>query len=211
MQSMLVTLMFLLMILSPSISLDRTTNDEEKMTAEERAKTLTWLRDSQKQTLDAVEGLSDEQWNFKPAPGKWSVGEVVEHIYLAEGLIFKQVEAAMAAPFNPNWKEKTKGKSEFIERVMVNRTGKARAPEQIVPVGKLTRSELMEKLKSARAATIKFAEQTEAPLKSHTSEHPFPVFNTLSAYNWLIYIPLHNIRHNQQIDEVKASPNFPKK
>lgn len=211
MQSMLVTLMFLLMILSPSISLDRTTNDEEKMTAEERAKTLTWLRDSQKQTLDAVEGLSDEQWNFKPAPGKWSVGEVVEHIYLAEGLIFKQVEAAMAAPFNPNWKEKTKGKSEFIERVMVNRTGKAQAPEQIVPVGKLTRSELMEKLKSARAATIKFAEQTEAPLKSHTSEHPFPVFNTLSAYNWLIYIPLHNIRHNQQIDEVKASPNFPKK
>lgn len=211
MQSMLVTLMFLLMILSPSISLDRTTNDEEKMTAEERAKTLTWLRDSQKQTLDAVEGLSDEQWNFKPAAGKWSVGEVVEHIYLAEGLIFKQVEAAMAAPFNPNWKEKTKGKSEFIERVMVNRTGKAQAPEQIVPVGKLTRSELMEKLKSARAATIKFAEQTEAPLKSHTSEHPFPVFNTLSAYNWLIYIPLHNIRHNQQIDEVKASPNFPKK
>lgn len=211
MQLMLAILMIFSIMHNPSLSFDRNANDEEKMTAEDRAKALNWLRESQKQTLDAVEGLSDEQWNFKPAPGRWSVGEVVEHIYLAEGLLFKQVEAAMAAPFNPNWKEKTKGKSEFIERVMVNRTGKAQAPEQIVPVGKLTRSELIEKLKSARAATVKFAEQTDAPLKSHTSEHPFPVFNTLSAYNWLIYIPLHNIRHNQQIDEVKASPNFPKK
>jgi hypothetical protein len=36
------------------------------------------------------------------------------------------------------------------------------------------------------------------------------VFNTLNAYQWLIYIPLHNFRHNRQIEEVMANPNFPK-
>jgi hypothetical protein len=33
------------------------------------------------------------------------------------------------------------------------------------------------------------------------AEHPFPVFNMLNAYQWLLYIPLHNARHNRQIAE----------
>lgn len=186
-------------------------SDDEKMSEVDRSKAINWLKDSHKQTLDAIEGLSDEQWNFKSSPEKWSVAEVVEHIYLAEGLLFKQVDTALASPANPNWKEKTRGKTDFLERVMVNRQGKAQAPEAIVPGGKLSRGELIAKLKSARAETLKFAEGTDAPLMSHTTEHPFPVFNTLNAYQWLIYIPLHNIRHNQQIAEVKAHPGFPKK
>jgi hypothetical protein len=48
-------------------------------------------------------------------------------------------------------------------------------------------------------------------LKEHTADHPFAVFGTLNAYQWLIYIPLHNIRHNQQIAEVKASAGYPGK
>ena len=80
----------------------------------------------------------------------------------------------------------------------------------IVPTGKLTKAEAISRFKEARAKTLKFIEQTDLPLKAHTQEHPFPVFNTLNAYQWLIYIPLHNLRHNQQIAEVKASPGFPK-
>ena len=47
-------------------------------------------------------------------------------------------------------------------------------------------------------------------MKDHTTEHPFPVFNTLNAYQWLVYIPMHNLRHDLQIAEVKASPGYPK-
>ncbi|MCI0336953.1 MAG: DinB family protein [Acidobacteria bacterium] len=181
------------------------------MTAEERAKTIKWLKDSQQETLDALEKLSDEQLKFKPAPDRWSVIEVAEHILLAEGLLFARVQAALASETNSEWETKTKGKSEFIEKVMVNRQGRAQAPENIVPTGKLSRTELIAKFKEARAKTYKFTEETQLPLKAHTAEHPFPVFGTLNAYQWLIYIPLHNIRHNQQIAEVKSSPNFPKK
>jgi hypothetical protein len=79
-----------------------------------------------------------------------------------------------------------------------------------VPSGKLSRAELIAKYKEARAKTLKFAEDTQLPVKSHTFDHPFPVFGTLNAYQWLIYVPLHNMRHNQQIAEVKSNPNFPK-
>ncbi len=180
------------------------------MTKEERAKVIKLLEDSHKETMAAVEGLTDEQLKFRAAPGKWSVAEVAEHIMLAEGLLFAQVEKALADKPNPEWETKTKGKTEFLERVLPNRNNKAQAPESIVPTAKLTRAELIAKLNAGRAKTLKFAEETTLPLKTHTAEHPFPVFNTLNAYQWLIYIPLHNVRHNLQIAEVKASPDFPK-
>ena len=186
-------------------------SEDPNMTAEDRAKVVKLLNDSHKQTLDLMEGLSEEQLKFKPAPEKWSVLEVAEHIYMAEGLLFGAVEGALAAKQNPEWETKTKGKTEFLERVMVSRDRKAMAPESIVPSGKLTRSEVIAKLKEARARSLKFAEETKLPLKAHTLDHPFPIFNTLNAYQWLIYIPLHNIRHNKQIEEVKSDPNFPVK
>jgi hypothetical protein len=186
-------------------------SEDPNMTAEDRAKVIKLLNDSHKQTLDLIEGLNDEQLKFKPAPEKWSALEVAEHILMAEGLLFSAVERALAEKQNPEWETKTKGKTEFLERVMVSRDRKAQAPESIVPSGKLTRDEVISKLKAARAKTLKFAEETKLPLKAHTVDHPFPVFSTLNAYQWLIYIPLHNIRHNKQIEEVKADPNFPAK
>jgi uncharacterized damage-inducible protein DinB len=186
-------------------------SDEGKMSAEERAKVIKLLKDSQKDALDALENLSDEQLKYKSAPEKWSVAEVAEHIILAEGLLFSAVERALATSPNPDWEAKTKGKTEFLEKVMVNRQGKVQAPESIVPTGKLTRAELIAKYKEARARTLKFTEETQLPLKVHTLDHPFPVFGTLNAYQWLIYIPLHNIRHNLQIAEVRANAGFPKK
>lgn len=183
---------------------------DAKMTTEERAQLIRWLKESQAQTIAAVEKLSEAQWNWKAAPEKWSVAECVEHIMLAEGLLWSAAEKALAAAPNPDWATKTKGKTELIENIMVKRLGKAQAPEPIVPGGKLTRAELMKKLVEVRAKTLQFAETTQLPLKQYTSEHPFPVFGTLNAYHWVIYIPLHNIRHNQQIAEVLANPNFPK-
>jgi uncharacterized damage-inducible protein DinB len=185
--------------------------DDGKITPEERAKVIKLLKDTQAETLEALEKLSDEQLNFKSAPEKWSVLETAEHIMMAESLIFGAVQGAISAKPNPEWETKTKGKTEFIEKVMPDRSGKAQAPESIVPSGKLSRQEVMAKFKDARAKTLKFAEDTQLPLKAHTFDHPFPVFGTLNAYQWLIYVPLHNVRHNKQIAEVKANAAFPKK
>lgn len=182
-----------------------------KLTAEERAKAIKMLTDSRDEFLSYVEKLSDEQWNFRPALFKWTVGETAEHIALAEGLLFGAVERAIAQPINPDWETKSAGKEPLLDNLLAARKGKANAPEPIQPFKKkMTRTEIMTMFKEGRAKSIKFAEQTDLPLKAHTLDHPFPVFGTLNAYQWLLYIPAHNLRHDKQIAEVMSNPAFPK-
>src|SRR3984893_13787457 len=152
------------------------------MTPEARTKVLEWLDESRQECLASMDGVSDEQWEWKPAPERWSVGETAEHIVLAEAMLFSFVQKAIASPPNPAWEEKTKGKTEFIERVMAPRLGKATAPEPIVPGGKTTQTEVREKFLAQRVKIETFAAKTDVALKEHTVEHPFPVFNTLNAY-----------------------------
>ncbi len=185
-----------------------------QMTDQERGRARLLLMSSEKEFLEAVESLTDAQWNFKPAPvdgrDRWSIAQVAEHIMLSEALIFGQVQAALAAPANPDWEAKTAKKTELLLKVLPDRSGKATAPEAITPKSNVTRAEIMTRYKELRAKTLKFAETTDAPLKEHTKDNPFPVFGTLNAYQWLIYVPLHNIRHNAQIAEVKTYPGYPK-
>ena len=180
------------------------------ITVEDRTKVLNWLEESRKEFLAAIDGVTEEQWKWKPAPERWSVGETAEHIVLAEALLYENVQKAVASPANPNWEEQTKGKTEFIVQVMAPRLGKAKAPEPIVPTGHLTQAEVRERFEKQRITIVKFAGETDVALREHTVQHPFPVFGTLNAYQWLIYVPLHTMRHDKQIAEVKATAGYPK-
>src|SRR5438094_8714628 len=80
------------------------------MTAGERTKALNWLEESHKEFFAAIDGVSPEQWKWKPAPERWSVGETAEHIVLAEARLFGEVKKAISSPANSAWEEKTKGK-----------------------------------------------------------------------------------------------------
>jgi uncharacterized damage-inducible protein DinB len=182
-----------------------------KMTPDERAKAVKALHDSQNELMSYIEKLSDVQWNFRPVPFKWTVGETAEHIALAEGLLFSAMERAIATPINPDWETKTANKEAILDNLLAGRKGKANAPEPIQPLKrKMSRAEIMTLLKDGRAKTLKFTEQTDVPLKAHTLDHPFPVFGTLNAYQWLLYIPAHNLRHDKQIAEIMSNPAFPK-
>src|SRR5579872_3340898 len=115
------------------------------MTDSEREKVVRLLQESRDRFVKTVTPLSDEQWKWKPAPERWSVGECAEHIVAAENGLFGKLQEALANPPNPDWEAKTARKTEFLERVMVNRTNKAQAPEPLIPQGKMTRAEVMEK------------------------------------------------------------------
>jgi DinB superfamily len=179
------------------------------MTTEERAHVVQLLKDSENGYLSCLEDVNEAQWNWKPAPDRWSVGQTAEHIMQADFIVFRALQRAIQSPANPDWEAKTAGKTELLERAMPDRSQKATAPERTQPQG-LSKEVVVRRFKEQRARIAKFAEETQIPLKEHTAEHPFPAFNTLNGYQWLLVIPLHTMRHHQQIAEVKAMPGYPR-
>ncbi len=183
---------------------------DASITKEDRAEAVKALQASRAAYKEALKDVTLEQWKWKPAPDRWSVGEVAEHIALGEGLLFARVLEAVNAPANPAWEEKTKDKLAFLARIMPNRQGKAKSPLEIEPKGNLTKEETFAIFEKNRMPIEKFVEETQVPWKEHTSEHPFPIFNTLNAQQWFMYIPWHTQRHLKQIAEVKATAGYPK-
>jgi hypothetical protein len=205
-------------ILSPSKTSPATASDlaaarasDPYMTAAERDQIIQLLKDSQAEFVAAVSALSDQQWRWKPAPERWSIGECAEHILLAETVIFNKAQTAMNNSPAGDWETATQGKTELLMREVLSRLGKADAPGIVVPTGALDRAAIMGRLADARAVTLKFVEETQLPFKQHLAEHPFPAFNTLNAYQWMLCVPLHHMRHVRQIEEVKAEAGFPAK
>ena len=78
-----------------------------------------------------------------------------------------------------------------------------------MPHESLTRTQVKVRFEKQRIEIVNLARESQTAWRKHTVTHPFPVFGTLNAYQWLIYVPLHTMRHNQQIAEVKATLGYP--
>lgn len=181
---------------------------------DEKTELLQMLDDSREKLRGLIEGLSDEQWNFKQNPDRWSVGQCAEHIVRSERALLESAKAAMAGDPDPDWYERTKDKNQLIRNVMPNRRpmgqGGAIAPQEIRPKENWNQARALEELEKIRTEVRQYVDSLSGPVKDHTYEHPFPVFNWLNAYDWLIYIPTHTIRHSKQIIEVQEDANYPK-
>lgn len=55
------------------------------------AEALDEFRATRERTLAMVKGLTQEQFDFVPAPDRWSIGEVLDHMLLAERLNRDQI------------------------------------------------------------------------------------------------------------------------
>src|SRR5258708_2698315 len=156
-------------------------------------------------------GLSEAQWNFKPAPDRWSIAECAEHIGVTETFILNLItEQALKGPAEPEKRALVQGKDNSLMTMAVDRTAKFKAPEAIQPTRRWTTSgEITKNVLESRARTIEFVSPTQEDLRDHFMDHP--VFKTLDTYQWILLTSGHMRRHTAQILEVKADPNFPKR
>jgi hypothetical protein len=196
-----------------ALALIFTADATQTLSKEERDKAVAELEGSKRAFLDATKGLSAAQWNFKPAPDRWSVAECAQHIAMSEGFIFGLVsERIMKAPANPEKRDAAKGKDDVLVAMLQDRTHKATAPEPIDPAKNkpMTGDESIKLFTDSRAHTIDYVKTTQEDLRDHLFDHPVPAIGTLDAYQWILLISGHSRRHTLQILEVKADPNFPK-
>jgi hypothetical protein len=177
----------------------------------ERDRAMSYLHATRKMFLDSIDGLSDQQWRYKPAPDRWSVAEVSEHIVLAEDALWDLIQnRVLKQPATPDRKADLSAKDEQIMQVVPDRSRRAEAPESVRPSGRwATREAVVEAFKERRDRTIAYVQTTQDELRSHVLKSP--VLDELDAYQWILYLAAHSERHIRQIEEVKASPDFPKR
>ena len=178
------------------------------MTDAERSRVVRLLQQTRDDFLATVGPVTDAQWDFRPGPDRWSIGLIAEHLGLVERGLFSRVERALEGDANPDWQSVTE-KNGLIEQLLHDRGTPRDAPERVVPTGTLGREEALRVYRERRGRSLAFAETTGDQLKTHTLDHHRPVFGTLNAYQWLLYIPWHNQRHIRQIEEIKAAPDYP--
>ena len=197
-------------LLLATLSLAAAAKAQNDPTSADREKALAYLEKTKNGVLDATKGLSDAQWNFKPAPDRWSVAEVVEHLAAAEdllrGLVSEQVMKSPAiAPRDP---AEVKKIDEGVPVQVPDRSHKFQAPEPLKPTNRFGSPDAAEKhFVESRATTEAYLKNT-ADLRIHAMDNPIGV--KMDAYEWILLIAGHSERHTKQILEVKADPNFPK-
>ncbi len=175
----------------------------------DKDRALQYLESTKKGVLDATKGLSDAQWNFKPAPDRWSVAELIEHLAAAEdmlrGVAQEQVMKSPAVPIRTA--EEIKKGDEIVLTMVPDRSIKRQAPEPLKPTNRFGSPEAAQKhFVESRATTEEYLKNISG-LRAHLGDSPL---GKLDAYEFVLFTAAHSERHTKQMLEVKADPNFPK-
>jgi uncharacterized damage-inducible protein DinB len=181
---------------------------EGSMTPAERTYLLEQLETSKQAMLASIQGVSADQWAFKPAPTVWSVKECAEHIILAEDYIFGATQQLLKSPAVA----RPAGSNEEMDRKLVagvqDRSKKATAPEPIVPSGKFaTPGDAAREFTARRDKTIAYVKSTDDDLRVHVGPGPLGPMDT---YQFLLLLASHSARHTAQIREVQTNVGYPK-
>ena len=175
----------------------------------DKDRALQYLESTKKGVLDATKGLSEAQWNFKPAPDRWSLAQVMEHLAAAEdmlrGMTQEQVMKSPAVAVRDEME--IKKADEGVLAMVPDRSHKVQAPEPLQPTNRFGSSAAAQKhFAESRIATEEYLKNA-TELRAHVGDSPM---GKLDGYEWILLIAAHSERHTKQILEVKADPNFPK-
>lgn len=181
---------------------------DNKPGKKEKKYAIEYLKETQKDLMKEVNGLSEAQLNWKPADTVWSAAECIEHITISEKNIFDWAISTLKEPANPAKRSELKQDDEGIKKMITNRSYKVKTSEAFKPSGQFGNSaEALKVFKERRAATIHYMKKSEDDLRNHFAQSPVGLMDT---YQMLIFLSGHTKRHTLQIAELKAMPGFPK-
>src|SRR5262249_12500406 len=134
--------------------------------------------------------------------------ECAEHIILAEDFLMSNIQNILKTPVV----ERPANSNAQVDRKLVegiqDRSHKFTAPEPIVPSGKFaTPADAAKEFTARRDKTIAYVKGTNDDLRVHVAPGPA---GPMDAYQFLLLLSSHTLRHTAQIHEVQANADYPK-
>jgi hypothetical protein len=159
---------------------------------------------------DEVRGLSDAQIGYRPVPDRWSIGEILDHLCLAERAMIRTISrllqhaAGLGQIGEPGSMEMP---SHRIDLDLYKRP--AGAPESVLPSPERPLERLLAGLEESRERLQEVTKRAEERVVGNVTLPHFQLGN-LNFYQWLAVQGAHEAKHTAQIRRIKADPAFPK-
>jgi len=178
------------------------------MSAADREHLLVHFEMTGQMVAEEVRGLSPAQLEYKASPDRWSIRECVSHLAVAEPDYWRDLMKAVKAPPDMQSKKSAVTDADImwygIDRVVHTKTGGGHEKVETYKDAGLA----LAKFQSLRATMIEYIKTTNDDLRAHSFGEYGEV---IDSWQWMLEISTHAERHIQQIREIKADPNFPRK
>jgi len=177
---------------------------------------LAYFAQTRQRVFDVTAGLTNAQWQFKPAPDRWSIAENLEHMVMVEetvlGPVRQQLAQAPAPPADRNAVEI----DQIVLSKLPDRSLRANAPSFLHPTGQWTLPHALERLTRNYESIADYVVSSSDLRQHHIDAPPLKhvtngAHTTMDGYQWAIGMAAHDERHIRQIEELQADANYPRR
>ena len=156
-----------------------------------------------------VQGLSEGQLAFQSTPGKWSIGEILDHLHLAERSIARVLSKILQQAAGRGLVGEPGSMDPLPHRIdMQIYNQPADAPESVRPSPDRPLGQLLGSLQESRERLQEVASRADGRVVGNVTIQHFQL-GELHFYQWLALAGAHEAKHLVQIRQIKANPRFP--
>lgn len=168
---------------------------------------MEYLEETEEALIEVTEDLSEEQMQYKPDAESWSIAEIIEHINMVENSMKSMINNKMNSDSERENIE-VKMTDDQVIQLITNRSQKFKTQNQFEPTGEYTTADdAIKAFIDQRENITDWIKDSNTDMRSVVITD-FP-FGPVDGYQTLLFMAGHTERHTAQIEEVKASPDFP--
>jgi len=161
--------------------------------------------------MEAVKALDQAQADWRPSPGRWSVGEVLHHVVLSNRLFALVVRRLAQRGRREGLTASAQSRRSWLRlRSIADAavSGPVRNPDSATPSHGLAIAELRRDLAAGHAA-VEGLVPALAGLDLEALRMPHPLGFELNLFQWVDIAGAHERRHLAQIRAIMTEPGFP--
>ena len=163
-----------------------------------------------------VAPLSEDQFNWHPSPGAWSIAECIDHLNVTARLYLPRLDEGIAEAMRLGLYGEGPFTHDVIGRLFIRTMEpparlRIKTPESFQPVPHRSRSEIMA---AFRAYQVQFVDRLRQAsgldLRRAKVHSPASIWIKMSLNSGFALMAAHERRHLWQAQRVMAAPGFPK-
>ena len=150
--------------------------------------------------LAAVERVAAPDRERRPAPDRWSVAEILEHLATVEQSVAKLIATRGREPL-PEQAEPVVPLDEPRIARLRGRERRIDVPDRMRPNGMMSAAAAIQALGTSRALLLDAVKNAD-PLALAQRSYVHPIVGRIVLRDWIAFVAHHEARHAEQIHEI---------